>query len=165
MQVTDQHQLRGYMVDRREPKEIQLLAAGQFWMFRQYNITAQLVEKMIDVLAIEQDIGVRIERNADWDRQHTRLKQGESKPSEKTITLPKRIFDRAVKGDAAALEVFFHEIGHVVLEHKPIYMKSDGYVVTALDDAEEQADYFAKALMAFFGITVPMKEPVQYSLF
>lgn len=152
------HQLRGYMVKKRTEEEIAGIAIEQFLFLKRHNLSLSKIEAIVDILDVKQEIRIHIERNADWDRQHSPYKKGESKPSEKSITIPKRVYDGVRKGKAQDLEVLFHEIGHVALEHTPIYMKADGYVVTVMDDAEEQADLFAAVLLRLFEIALPVTQ-------
>ncbi len=145
------YQLRGYMVKKRTRKEIAEQAILQYVRFKRRDLN---VEALIDELA-EQDIAVHIESDRDWEKKHTWFKSGESEPSNNYIVIPNRVFRGAKNSQADSLEVFFHELGHVVLEHQPIYMKSDGYVLSEYDDAEGQADLFAEFMLRLFGIYVP----------
>ena len=153
---------RGYIVKKRTEEEIIKEAVMFFIRLSPYSISLKKIERILDICAIEFDISIHIEKNATWDSTHSKLKKGESVPCERKITLPKRVFDGAIKRKIADLEVLFHEIGHVVLNHQPVYWKSEGYVVTRLDDAEEQADYFAKIMLELFEIDT---QPKQLELF
>lgn len=152
------HQLKGYMVRKRTEEEIASLAIGQYLLFNRKKVGLENIETVVDLLCVEQGIVVHVEGNKKWDKQHSPFKKGESKPSEKTITIPKRVYDGIKKGRARDLEVLFHEIGHVILEHSPIYMKADGYTLTAMDDAEVQADFFAAVMLRLFEIQLPIMQ-------
>lgn len=153
---------RGYVVKKRTEKEIINEAVMLFLQLTQHGISLKNIESIFDICAItkELDISIHIEKNATWDRIHSKLKKGESVPCKREITIPKRVFDGARKSED--LEVLFHEIGHVVLNHQPVYWKSEGYIVTRLDDAEEQADYFAKIMLKLFEVDI---QPKQLELF
>ncbi|EGK07400.1 hypothetical protein HMPREF0476_1813 [Kingella kingae ATCC 23330] len=159
--LDEPYQLRGYMVQARTNREIAQFAVQLFINFINNGIQTPNIENLIDILS-EQDISIHIETNAKWDRVHSIHKKGESTPSKKEIVIPKRVFDGAKKLNTEDLEVFFHEIGHVILKHSPIYMKSEGYVITEIDDAEAQADYFAEIMLKLFDIKTT---PKQLSLF
>lgn len=155
---------RGYVVQKRTEREIMNEAIMHFILLNQHGISLKNIEKIIDLYAIEGEfnISIHVEKNATWDRIHSKLKKGESFPYRREITLPKRVFDGAIKRRSEDLEVLFHEIGHVVLNHQPVYWKSEGYVVTRLDDAEEQADYFARIMLKLFEVDI---QPQQLELF
>lgn len=151
------HRLRGHMVQRRTEKEIATEAVAQFYFFNQ-KMKELNIEKFIDLLSL-QGISVHILTNAEWRKKHTFLKKGESIPGQKRIVLPKQVLDNAKKGDREAIRTFFHELAHVVLRHEPIYLQADSdYKITVLDDAEEQADLFAKIMFMLYGIE---EEPKQ----
>lgn len=156
------HELRGHMVTRRTQHEIAIKALERFVSIPPNLINPPNIEHLIDYLSL-QDIDVHIVSNKSWDKRHTKLKKGESIPQQNLIQVPKRLIDGANKKAIDDWHTFFHEVGHVMLEHKPIYLKTDiGYVIEPLDDAEEQADYFAKIMMGLFGLKV---EPKQLELF
>ena len=155
---------RGYVVKKRTEKEIINEAVMLFLQLTQHGISLKNIESIFDICAItkELDISIHIEKNATWDRIHSKLKKGESVPCKREITIPERVFDGTRKRKSEDLEVLFHEIGHVVLNHQPVYWKSEGYIVTRLDDAEEQADYFAKIMLKLFEVDI---QPKQLELF
>lgn len=143
------HKLRGHIVQRRTTEEIVTAAVEQFYIFKTKTSEAN-IEIFIDLLA-EQNISVHILRNAEWQKKHTLLKKGESIPSQNKILLPKQLLDKALSGDRESFETFFHELGHVILKHEPTYQKTAiDYLVMPLDDAEEQADLFAKAMLILY---------------
>lgn len=161
-ELQSQYVLRGYPVQARTNKEIASEAIRHFIFLHGYGISLKNIEKIIDVLAVEFDISIHIENNSKWDKTHSYLKRGESIPSQRKIVLPKRVFDGVKRGREKDLEVLFHEIGHVTLKHEPVYMKSEGYILSALDDAEEQADYFANIMLQLFEVDI---QPQQLRLF
>lgn len=162
--VSNKYQLRGHMVQPKTQEEIVLHAWRFFKDLKQYNISQNNIESIIDILAEPKfNISIHIERNANWDKKHSKFKQGESIPSKREITLPKRVIDGVIKNKREDLATLFHEIGHVLLKHEPVYQKSNGYIVSAKDDAEAQADSFAQAMLVFFN--VQEERPTQLSLF
>lgn len=158
-----QYTLRGHLVQARNHNEIARQAIQHFITLINNGLSLNKIEQMIDVLSVnpEFNITIHIEKNSIWDKTHSSLKRGESIPMERKIQIPKRVFDGAKKGKQKDLQTLFHEIGHIILNHKPIYMQSEGYIITELDDAEVQADYFADIMLQLFGIT---SEPVQLKL-
>lgn len=168
MSQLDIHQYmpRGHIVQKRTEKEIVNEAIMHFIQLSRHGISLESIEKVIDLYAIDEskfNISIHIEKNATWDKIHSKLKKGESVPNKREITIPKRVFDGVLRRKSEDLEVLFHEIGHVVLNHQPVYWKAEeGYVVTRLDDAEEQADYFARVMLKLFEVDV---QPQQLELF
>lgn len=146
------HKLRGHPVTRRTEQEIALLAANCFMGIHK-NLNNPLdAEKLIDYFSTI-DICIHAMSDKEWDKKHTPYKKGESIPDLKHITIPKRLIRGTKKNNPDDWHTFFHEIGHVLLEHKPIYLKAnDNYIFQSMDDAEEQADYFAKIMMRLLGI-------------
>lgn len=146
------HELRGHMVKRRTENEIAALAVGSFIKIHQNLNGLMNAERLIDYLGTL-DISIHVMSNREWDKKHTRFKKGESIPSLNQIIIPERLVKGTKENNPDDWHTLFHEIGHVILEHKPIYLKADAdYVIQAMDDAEEQADYFAKLMLRLFDI-------------
>jgi len=75
---------------------------------------------------------------------------GHCDPSSLTIRIPERIYNDACLGDQSALEVIFHELGHLVLGHQPALHYSTSKP-TQYEDSEWQADKFAEFALAALG--------------
>lgn len=156
------HELRGHMVTRKTENEIAALAVGSFISIHQSLDGVLDAERMIDYFGTV-GISIHIMSNKGWDKKHTRFKKGESIPSLHQITIPERLIKGTKKNNSDDWHTFFHEIGHVLLEHKPIYLKADDdYIVQSMDDAEEQADYYARIMMQLFDIK-PKLEQLQFN--
>ncbi|MCT9015804.1 ImmA/IrrE family metallo-endopeptidase [Cupriavidus gilardii] len=72
-------------------------------------------------------------------------------PTTFRIMLPNSTYEKACKGDHAAISTIFHEIGHLVLGHRPVLHKSSGNPVRE-EDAEWQADEFATYVCNHMGL-------------
>lgn len=154
------YKLRGHMVQRRTYQEIAREAVVQFSKLSQIDQGQLNIERFIDYLAIE-DIEVHILSTQAWNKKHF-LTKGLSIPVNGKIFIPQKLFNGAMNNNPEDWKTFFHELGHVVLRHEPIYLKADEKrAIESLDDAETQADYFALIMMKLFNLS---DEPTQLEL-
>lgn len=89
----------------------------------------------------------------EWQKITFDLTVGHCDPSDLTISIPDRIYTLACKGDRSSLSVMFHEIGHLLLMHKPLLH----YSVTNPDcseDSEWQADTFSELVLKTIGFKI-----------
>lgn len=142
---------RGYIVKRRTSKEIGLEALEQYLFLLEKSCQLFDIEKIIDLLSLK-GVTVCIESDKKWGEKHTWLKKGESIPGKRVISIPMKVFNGAKDGKFDDIKTFFHELGHVALQHDPIYFRAEIGAITHLDDAEEQADLFAEFMMTFFEV-------------
>lgn len=56
----------------------------------------------------------------DWEALTYDLTIGHCDPASLTITVPNKIYVNACLGEEHALAVIFHELGHLLLGHKPV---------------------------------------------
>lgn len=152
---------RGHIVKRRTAKEISEAAVLQWAILWDSGCKTFNIEKISDILGVEQDICLRVEKNKDWEKKHTWLKKGESIPNKRLILIPQRGYKGAIRGNYDDIKTFCHELGHVVLKHEPTYHRAENGILTKFDDAEVQADLFAEVMMALFNIE---PEKIQLSL-
>ncbi|MDK9605397.1 ImmA/IrrE family metallo-endopeptidase [Lelliottia sp. V104_15] len=85
-----------------------------------------------------------------WTRATFDLTSGHYDPVTLTISVPNRIFELACRGDREALFVLFHEMGHLVLGHRPLLHKANK-PPSQIEDAEWQADLFAEVVLKELG--------------
>ncbi|MCK6997890.1 ImmA/IrrE family metallo-endopeptidase [Enterobacter kobei] len=85
-----------------------------------------------------------------WTQMTYDLTSGHYDPVNLTISVPNRIFELACKGDREALFVLFHELGHLILGHRPLLHKSNK-PAKQTEDAEWQADLFAEVVLQDLG--------------
>ncbi|ENY9362078.1 ImmA/IrrE family metallo-endopeptidase [Salmonella enterica] len=85
-----------------------------------------------------------------WTRATYDLTSGHYDPNTLTISVPNRTFELACRGDREALFVLFHELGHLVLGHRPLLHKSNN-PPSQIEDAEWQADLFAEVVLRELG--------------
>lgn len=87
----------------------------------------------------------------EWQRETGGLTIGHCDPNRLTISIPNKIYNRACYGERFALEVMFHELGHLLLAHQPLLHFSNS-VPTMIEDAEWQADSFAEIVLETMGL-------------
>lgn len=85
-----------------------------------------------------------------WSRATYDLTSGHYDPVTLTISVPNRTFELACCGDREALFVLFHELGHLVLGHRPLLHKANKPPLE-IEDAEWQADLFAEVVLKELG--------------
>lgn len=68
-------------------------------------------------------------------------------PQKGMIYVPERLYVEICRGQPEAVRIFLHEIGHIVLGHKPMLHFSTSKPVE-IEDSEWQADYFADSMIA-----------------
>ncbi|QHP82637.1 toxin [Pectobacterium odoriferum] len=85
-----------------------------------------------------------------WSRATYDLTSGHYDPVTLTISVPNQTFELACRGDREALFVLFHELGHLVLGHRPLLHKANKPPVQ-IEDAEWQADLFADVVLQELG--------------
>ncbi|VXC90650.1 ImmA/IrrE family metallo-endopeptidase [Serratia oryzae] len=85
-----------------------------------------------------------------WKSATYGLTIGHCDPNTLTITVPNHIYEMACKGERNALLVIFHEIGHLLLGHKPLLHFSNTQPEQT-EDSEWQADYFAEVILEHLG--------------
>lgn len=73
-------------------------------------------------------------------------------PQKGMIYVPQKLYDEICRGKGEAVRVFLHELGHIVLGHKPMLHFSE-YKPTEIEDSEWQADYFADTMIELLGLT------------
>ena len=83
-------------------------------------------------------------------------------PDNMSVYMPNSLYEQAANNDPEALQILFHEIGHIFLVHKPLLHHSSGTKPVREEDAEWQADAFADAVMACI---MPKKSNMQLELF
>lgn len=85
-----------------------------------------------------------------WTRETYDLTSGHYDHVTLTISIPNRTFELACRGDREALFVLLHELGHLILGHRPLLHKATKSA-TQVEDAEWQADLFAEVVLQDLG--------------
>ena len=86
----------------------------------------------------------------EWFEATYDLTIGHCEPESLTIRIPNRIYVGACRGEENALMIMFHELGHLLLQHKATLHYSNQSPIEA-EDSEWQADYFAEVILEQLG--------------
>ncbi|WP_431021799.1 ImmA/IrrE family metallo-endopeptidase [Erwinia rhapontici] len=86
----------------------------------------------------------------EWREKTFDLTIGHCQPEILTISIPERIYYLACKGERDALMVIFHELGHLLLQHKAL-LHFSSVNAEQNEDAEWQADLFAETMLQKLG--------------
>lgn len=82
------------------------------------------------------------------DRQWFDATRATVDPGTGMIYMPQKLYDQLCRGKAEAIRIFLHEVGHIVLGHRPLLHFSNAEKrPTQIEDSEWQADAFADALL------------------
>ncbi|EOT1756546.1 ImmA/IrrE family metallo-endopeptidase [Citrobacter koseri] len=107
------------------------------------------LDKAFELLS-EYGITLRVVEDHIWFRETYDLTSGHYDHVSLTISVPNRIFELACKGEREALFVLFHELGHLILGHRPLLHKANK-PASQEEDAEWQADFFAEIVLKDLG--------------
>ncbi|MCY1309247.1 hypothetical protein D9M70_593240 [compost metagenome] len=72
-------------------------------------------------------------------------------PQQAMIYVPYKLYNEFCRGRADAVRIFLHELGHIVLGHKPMLHFAEERP-TEFEDSEWQADYFADSILDLLGL-------------
>ena len=86
----------------------------------------------------------------DWFNATYNLTEGHCEPENLLINVPNRVFVQACRGEQHALMVMFHELGHLLLQHKALLHFSN-IPPGEQEDSEWQADFFADVMLKRLG--------------
>lgn len=143
------YKLRGYRV--MPMKEVDIIKIAI-----RFSIVLSFNKKNVDNLAAlfeqfsEYHIIIDPVADEEWQKLTHNLTLGHFDPSCRTIRIPERIYNGACSGNQDDLFVMFHELGHLFLGHRPVLHTAKD-AVTYQEDAEWQADFFAKNLLRLMG--------------
>ncbi|MCE6000300.1 DUF4344 domain-containing metallopeptidase [Acinetobacter pittii] len=147
MAKNDEYVLRGQRVNPMNPLVIEQTAKRAMAVM---NINKRIINKMdvfIDDLWTNYRINVEVNEDEEWFG----FAEALCDPSKFTISIPNALYTRITKlKDREALFIFFHELGHLLLGHKPALHYSL-FPPTKYEDAEWQADFFAETILEKLG--------------
>lgn len=135
--------LRGQRVMPMSLKQIQNVANNAMYVLRINKRTLHNMGRFIEELWNDYSINVEVIEDKQW----LGFAEALCDPSSFTIAIPNRLYKRIVKDkEHQAIFIFFHELGHLLLRHKPMLHYSL-LPPTKAEDAEWQADYFAEVIL------------------
>jgi hypothetical protein len=160
VKVYDNH-LRGHRVATCTPVEIESTVKSIIGIFGINKSILRNMDSFIEDMWNKYSINIEIVSDTDWLDVANAL----CDPARVTIAVPEKLYKRIVKKrrskeDWKALHIFFHELGHLLLGHKPVLHHSE-ILATKYEDSEWQADYFADIILQALG----QQEYKQLSLF
>lgn len=140
--------IRGHRVPALSPRLIGEVAQRvcQVLKFKRSSFRAGRAEQLVARLE-EYGIHVDVIEDRDW----IDATRATVDPQKAMIYVPNRLYDELCRGRAESVRIFLHELGHIVLAHKPLLHFSEG-APTKLEDSEWQADFFADSIIQLLGI-------------
>lgn len=153
MAKNDEYVLRGQRVNQMNPLAIEQTAKRAMSVMNINKRTMNSMDVFIDELWTNYRINVEIHEDEEWFG----FAEALCDPSTFTISLPNELYNRVTKlKDRNALFIFFHELGHLLLGHKPALHYSL-FPATKYEDAEWQADFFAGIILDKLGWVADMQ--------
>lgn len=138
--------MRGARVSTLRPNEIHKFCEQVPKILGLNKSSLRQMDKFIESLC-QRGVNIEIVADNDWFE----IANAWCIPDKATIAMPERLYHRIVSRDTNALYVFFHELGHFMLAHRPLLHHSD-IPPCQYEDSEWQADYFADTLLDLLGV-------------
>lgn len=146
--MPESYRLRGTRVEPMPLSQIKNVAENVAKAFEFHRRNRRNLDRNFELLY---SLGVNLK--VIDDKHWLFITKGHCDPSKATISVPQSIYDNACIGEQEALAVMLHEIGHLVLGHKPLLHYSDREA-TKEEDAEWQADTFAEVILSIMGYQI-----------
>lgn len=143
--------MRGSRVSPMSEEEIEQLAKGfcsAFKLNKRFKKFDQFLESLVEF-----GITLSVLNDDEWQKATLGLTAGHYDHNSLTITIPNRLYELACKGDRFSLEVIFHELGHLMLCHRPLLHYSNT-PPNMTEDAEWQADKFSEVALGCLGFNM-----------
>lgn len=158
---TYEESLRGHRVPPMTSSKIEAIAKEVVQILKINKKTIKEMDSFIDNLWHKYRINIDVISDTEWLGVANAL----CDPSSITIAIPESLYKQLVKkrrskSDFKALHIFFHELGHLLLAHKPVLHQTN-QPPTKIEDSEWQADYFSDVILESLG----EQEYKQLSLF
>lgn len=145
------YEMRGYRVDPIQEGPISSMAINFCTKFglALKKRKKKRYDKYFEMLS-EFGITLNVMSDEQWSKETLGLTVGHSDPSNLTISIPNHVYVDACHGEKYALSILLHELGHILLGHKPVLHYSHK-LPTKYEDAEWQADMFAEVALEAMG--------------
>lgn len=146
--MSNSYQLRGQRVEEMTPEDIKISAREAISVLNIKRSTLRKMDEFIENLpSLLPKFNVDIIYNDEWLGFADALYD----PQIFTIAIPESLYIKMVKqNDSQAIFIFFHELGHALLGHRPV-LHHAGSNVSQYEDAEWQADCFAEEILSILG--------------
>jgi hypothetical protein len=147
MTKIDEYVLRGQRVASMSAQQIKHMANNAMSVLEINKHTVKKMDHFIERLWDKYKINVEIISDNEW----LGFAEALCDPSRFTIAIPNHLYTRIVKHrESQAIFIFFHELAHLLLGHKPTLHYSLFPPIES-EDAEWQADYFADIILERLG--------------
>ncbi|NBD00885.1 ImmA/IrrE family metallo-endopeptidase [Atlantibacter hermannii] len=148
------HQMRGIRVRPLHELDIKLKAVNAcfalgFTSKYKYRRRPRRFDIALEKLS-EWNIVLDPMDDQEWFEETLGLTIGHCEPEKLTIRVPNHIYEMACVGERSALFVIFHELGHLLLQHKASLHFANAQPVKN-EDSEWQADLFAETMLDKLG--------------
>lgn len=146
--MTSGYQLRGQRVEEMTPEDVKFSAREAIEVLNIKKSTLKNMGEFIENLPnLLPKFNVDVIYNEEWLGFADALYD----PQIFTIAIPESLYVKMVKeNDSNAIFIFFHELGHALLGHRPV-LHHAGSEVSKYEDAEWQADCFAEEILTILG--------------
>lgn len=144
MTESNEYILRGQRVPPMTPRQIELKAQSAMTVLKIDHSAIGRMDEFIEDLWDKFGINVEVLSDDTW----LGFAEALCDPSRFTIAMPDNLYSKITRlNDPKAIFIFFHELGHLILGHKPALHYSETSP-TECEDAEWQADYFAEVILS-----------------
>ncbi|MFQ2193284.1 ImmA/IrrE family metallo-endopeptidase [Aeromonas jandaei] len=151
MSEPQQYRMRGNRVYPMASNQIEHRAIG-FCAALNINKRIKRFDSFFESLVLY-NITLSVVDDEQWATDTHNLTSGHFDPDTMTISVPRRVYELACCRDQSALSVMFHELGHLLLGHKPMLHFSNKPPEQD-EDSEWQADQFAEYVLLQLGFNV-----------
>ena len=155
-EISSDYQLRGQRVVGLSSSRIESAAALSVSLLGVTADTKHRMDKFIEMLGKRFGIEIDVVDDGDW----CHITNAICDPSILAIVMPNKLYVDIVRGEPEALFIFFHELGHLLLAHKPVLHFSES-PATQREDSEWQADLFSEQFLKSMGVR---RKPKQLAL-
>lgn len=140
--------MRGHRVPAMSPESIKSVAKRvcDILQIRKSSFRRRKTESLISRFE-HYGINVDVINDLDW----LDATRATVDPQTGMIYVPQKLYNDLCRGRADAIRIFLHEIGHIVLGHRPLLHFAESTPMR-VEDSEWQADYFADSILDLLGM-------------
>lgn len=145
------YMMRGNRVLPMSSRNIEALAkgfCGAVKIGKKYKRFDRFFESLV-----QYNITLNVVDDEQWAKDTHNLTRGHFDPDTMTISVPQSTYELACQRDQDSLSIMFHELGHLLLGHKPMLHFSPK-PPEEIEDAEWQADQFAEHVLTVLGFNI-----------
>lgn len=141
--------MRGHRVPPLQPEWIQAVSKRvcEILGIKKRSLQGPHTEKLISRLELH-GINVDVIEDESW----IDATRATVDPQKAMIYMPNKLYTDLCRGQRDAVRIFLHELGHIVLGHKPLLHFTEGKS-TQQEDSEWQADFFADSVLDLLNLS------------